>query len=333
MEAREDFRTAIASQPQWMKKTAELATEALKSADIKPWAQNETVVVVGMGSSCNAGAVLTEALRARGVRAVNVGAATVAHYPEGFTLGDHVILVSESGRSPEPIAAALRMGQKPIVITNDPTSPAAELGDIIVPLGGFMDSGVFTIGYITTLVALAAVAEAHGAPVADLGTLAGIAEVALSQFATSLKPVAAELDKATYLDFVGQGTSHGSAQAAALYFRESTGIPTAAHETIEYLHGSMECAGPGAAVLLLGDARERPIAPQLRQVGATVIGFAAHPGEELPDYHRLEIAAPGYASAIAETVFTQCLAADLAELRDRTVGKFQFEHADTKIPE
>lgn len=329
MSDREDFATAIAAQPKYMRQAAELAAGAMQ--DATPWRPGDTVVVTGMGSSTNAGAVFTEALREKGVRAVNIDAAAFAHYPDGFAPGEHVIVISESGRSPEPIAAARRMGVTPIIVTSDLASPITQLSGTVVPLGGFKDSGVYTIGYTTTLVALAAIAEAHGVPVADTLWLADVAEAALHQFSGTLAPVATALDEAAFLDIVGQGVGAGSAQAAALLFRESCGLPTAAHQTIQYLHGPMEPCGPSSAVLLFGDARELGVAAQLREAGALVIGFAAHPGDELPGMHRLSVAAGGVAAAVAEVVFAQLLACELAGLRHRDVGHFRFPQDDTKL--
>ena len=142
MDSREDFRTAIESQPRWMARAAELAAKALGARTLTRWAPGETVAVVGMGASTHAGTVFVEALRAAGQRAVNVDASAVAHYLAGCPLADHVIVISESGRSPEPIAAARWWGIRPIVVTNVPASPVAEVADLVVPLGGFTDSGV-----------------------------------------------------------------------------------------------------------------------------------------------------------------------------------------------
>ena len=328
MEDREDFAIAIANQPQWMRWVA-----SLDLGRRVPWAPDDTVVVVGMGSSTNAGAVFVEAMRGIGRRAVNIDASAVAHYPEGFMPGEHLIVISESGRSPEPIAAARRFGvANPIVVTNFPASQVTALSDDIVPLGGYKDSGVYTIGYTTTLVALASIARAHGADIGDPMALADAAEATLAQFTGKLADDATALDKASFLDLVGQGTGAGSAQAAALLFRESCALPTAFHQTQQYLHGPMEVCGEASAILLFGDARELSIAAQLREAGALTIGFAAHPGDAAPGLHRLDVPAEGLAGAVAEVVFAQLLAAELSTMRHRHVGHFQFEQKDTKLP-
>lgn len=330
MEERADFKAAIMSQPGWLERAAGLADEALRDG-VPPWAAGETVAVVGMGASTNAGACLVAALREAGVRAVNLDASAVLRFPVGYHPADHVIVISESGRSPEPIEAMARLGVAPIVVTNDPSSPVTRGARLVVPLGGFTDSGVYTIGYTTTLVALAAIASAHGVRIAEPSSLAGVADAALRDFAGVAPEIAAALDERWFLDIVGQGVSAGSAQAVALLFREAPGLATAPFETLQYLHGPMESSGPHSATLLLGDGRENGIAAQLRAAGALVVQLVTHPGNGADTYH-LGIPADGYAGAIAEIVFAQLVALELADRRGVKVGQFRFPQQDTKLP-
>ena len=331
MTEKQDFQTAIASQPQWLERAAELAAEALGPVPLTPWAPGETVAVVGMGASTNAGSVFVAALRQAGVRAINLDASAVAGFRDEYRPADHVIVVSESGRSPEPIAAAAKLGVAPIVVTNDPSSPVTAGARVVVPLGGFTDSGVYTIGYTTTLVALAAIARAHGVDLGDPARLASVAATALTDFADAAPGIAQALDERWFVDVVGQGTSAGSAQAAALLFREAPGLASAPFETLQYLHGPMESSGPHTATLLFGDGRERGVASQLRDAGAYVVQMVTHPGDG-GDVLRLSIAADGYAGAVAEIVFAQLIAAELADRRSVAVGQFRYPQPDTKLP-
>ena len=325
-----DFRTAIASQPRWMERAAVLADEALVWMHAAPWAPGETVAVVGMGASTHAGAVFVAALWAAGIRAINLDASAVASFRDGYRPADHVIVVSESGRSPEPIAAAARLGVAPVVVTNDPSSPVTAGALAVVPLGGFVDSGVYTIGYTTTLVALAAIARAHGVDLGDPARLASVAAAALADFAPAAPDIARALDERWCVDIVGQGTSAGSAEAAALLFREAPGMASAPFETLQYLHGPMESSGPHTSTILFGDGRERGVASQLRNAGAYVVQMVTHPGVGDDVFH-LGVAADGYAGAVAEIVFAQLIAAELADRRGVAVGQFRFPQPDTKI--
>jgi len=332
MEQYTTFRAAIDSQPDCLARTARVATDALADQAPPPWQPGDTVAVVGMGASTHAGTVLVEALRAAGHRAVNIDASAVAHYPDGAHLADHLIVISESGRSPEPIAAAQRLGLPPIVVTNDPTSPAADLADVLVPLGGVVDSAAHTVGYTATLVALAAVAQAYGWPLVDPFSLADVAAAALADFGPPSPAVAEAIGSRRFLDIVGQGLAYGSAHEAALLFREGTGTPTAAHETIQYLHGPMEGCGRTAAALLYGDAREHGIASQLRQAGVYVHQLDTHPGEPAPGLIRTSRAVDGYAATITQAIVAQVVTAELAEQRGVEAGQFRFRQTDTRLP-
>lgn len=326
------FRSAIDSQPDQMSHTARAVTDALAAQSVAPWQRHETVAVVGMGASSHAGTVFVEALRAAGQRAVNLDASAVARYPAGAHLADHVIVISESGRSPEPIAAATTLGVPPIVLTNNLASPAARLADVLIPLGEVADSSVHTVGYVATLVALAGVAQACGVDLVDPASLAGVAAATLADV-TAVSPALAEaISGRRFLDIVGQGLAYGSAHEAALLFREATGTPTAAHETIQYLHGPMEACGRTGAALIYGDAREHGIAQQLRDAGVQVWQFDWAPGPADPGLIRLSQPADGYAAAVAQVIVAQLVAADLADLRGIQAGQFRFQQTDTKLP-
>jgi fructoselysine-6-P-deglycase FrlB-like protein len=378
--ARIDFRAAIESQPGWLAGAADLARTALDGHAPRVIAPHETIAIVAMGASTHAGSVFVHALAEHGVRAINLDASAVARFPAGFRPADHVVIISESGRSPEPIAAAERLGVTPIVITADVEAPAAGLGDIVLPLGTFADSGVYTIGYTTTLVALGALAQwfgvplvgpgmfdgpaASGGPVAlggaagldesvELDGVAGLdgpamlAEVAadaLAAFAAPAREVAQAWRDRHFVDLVGQGTSVGSAQAAALLLREAPGVASAAWETYQYLHGPMECAGAHSAALVFGTGREDALATQLRAAGAAVAQVAVGAGGPVAGgavssmgaaagIYTLTRPVTGYASAIAEIVFAQLVTAELAAARGVAVGKFRYPQSDTKLPE
>jgi fructoselysine-6-P-deglycase FrlB-like protein len=316
MEDRIDFAEAIASQPTCMRRAHDLAAAAWADRSPRPW-PGSSVAVVGMGASTHAGLVFVEALRAAGIRAVNLDASAAAAYPEGFRPAETTILISESGRSPEPIAAGKRMGGPHIVITNDPDSPIAELADVLVPLGGFKDSGVYTIGYTTTLVALAVTAEAHGVKLADPPALPSLAAEAWTRFDESARPLAAQLAGRTFLDCVATGPSLGSAAAAALLFREATATPTAWHETAQALHGPMECWNETTAVLTFGEGKdEHHVAAEADRVGALSL--------HLPT-------TPGFSAAVTEILYAQTLARHVADLRGMEVGKFRLPQPQTKL--
>ncbi|MEA5054638.1 MAG: hypothetical protein VB093_14465 [Propionicimonas sp.] len=329
MENRIDFGDALASQPRWLERADSLAALALAAHPLPAWAPGETVAVIGMGAATNAGTAFVEGLRQAGVRAVNLDASAASGYPVD-RLADHVVLISESGRSPEPIAVAqtLPAGRR-VVITNDPGAPLAQYGDVVIPLGGFTDSGVYTIGYTTTLVALARLARTAGVDLGDPAGFAGVATQALAAAAPHAASLAERLDGFSSLDIVGQGTSYGSAVAVALLVREAAGLASAPYETYQYLHGPMEGVRPPLGVLVFGDGRERALTTQLAQAGVDVIRFVADTSGA--DARHLGRSTTGLATTVAEVVFTQVIVAELARRRSMRIGNWRFPQPDTKL--
>ncbi|MDR1833512.1 MAG: hypothetical protein LBQ92_02495 [Propionibacteriaceae bacterium] len=318
MVERADFTQAVLAQGRWLAQIGAQAASAFAARSPRPLADGETVAVIAMGASTAAGEVFTRALRERGVRALNFDASAAAAFPQGYAPAEHLVIISESGRSPEPIAAAGRFGPaQRIVITNDLASPTAKLGETVIWLGGFLDSGVYTIGYTTTLAALAWVAKALGVPIADPDELAASGQPALDS-GDGAGEIAAVLRNAQSLDVVASGCSYGSAVAAALLLREVLGLPASAWETYQYLHGPSEAAPAAGSVLLYGGAREDALAQQLREAGIALA--------------RVPAAKAGFAGAIAEAVPVQLATAQLARERGIDVGAWRLPQPDIKLP-
>jgi fructoselysine-6-P-deglycase FrlB-like protein len=349
MEQRIDFAEAVFSQPRWLATAVGAASRALQPAPLDsaaspgasggpprpagdpaltppaPWLPGETVAVVGMGASTHAGTVFVEALRQAGVRAVNLDASAVADLPENFEPAENYVILSESGRSPEPLAAALRLSRaapkRRLIVTNGPDSPITAVEGTVIPLGGFVDSGVYTIGYTCTLAVLAVVARACGVDLGDPADLPGAARQALDVFAAPAAKFARGLMGRRSLDIAGRGISYGGAEAAALLFREAASIPSAAFETFQYLHGPMESCSDQTAVLLFGDGGlEDGLTRQLAAGGALTqvveAGFAS-----------------GLGVAVAEAIFTQLVALELSRITSKRIGAWRFPRPDTKLPQ
>jgi fructoselysine-6-P-deglycase FrlB-like protein len=72
---------------------------------VVPWRPGDTVLLAGMGAAHHSTHALACVLRANGFRAAPV-IASEALGSNAAALGDHLLVVTESGRSPEPIALA-----------------------------------------------------------------------------------------------------------------------------------------------------------------------------------------------------------------------------------
>jgi glucosamine--fructose-6-phosphate aminotransferase (isomerizing) len=341
MVEKEDFAEAVAAQPENLERTRLCVAAALSELRLPQWLPGQTVAVVSMGASSHSANALVAALVASGLRGMNITASDFALYPAGYQVADHYVLVSESGRSPEPIAAAGKMtvGRR-IGITNVPASPLSGVTDFLLPLGGFVDSGVYTIGYTATLLAYALLLEAVGVPgwATDVDAIPGLVREALGAHGVTARAAARGLEHVSAIDFVGRGFSAAAAAEGALVFREATRRPTAAFETYQYLHGPMEGAGERTALVVFGDGRELTLIDSVLGTGAKVILIttADHAKLANPEHEDLTVIElprelKGFARAIVEMVVVKLCAGALADLDGIPIGNFVYRQSDTKL--
>jgi fructoselysine-6-P-deglycase FrlB-like protein len=336
-----DFREAVHSQPEGLSLASRRITTALGQHELQQWNPGETVAFVSMGASSFSAHAAVAALTAAGIRAVNLTASDLAESATGFQPGDHYVIVSESGRSPEPIAAARRLTSgRRIAITNFPGAAISDVTDFIIPLGGFVDSRVYTIGYTATLLAYSLLFSRAG--VAGQGEMRDVPDLvrqSLAGFSRVAADVAAALEGHGAVDFVGHGFSFASAAEGALLFREALRIHTAAFETYQYLHGPMEALGRGSALVVFGDGREVGLARQAAAAGVfTVLVTAAADAGTLGHHENMTVVSlpagiGGFPRAIVEMVLVQSVALARSELTGIPVGEFLFHQDDTKLEE
>jgi fructoselysine-6-P-deglycase FrlB-like protein len=336
-----DFGSALAAQADNLRVSVDVVAEALASADLAPWQDGETVAVVAMGASTHSGEALVAALAAEGVRAVNVTASDLELAAPGLQPGDHYVVVSESGRSPEPIRAAegFTPGRR-VAITNDPAAPLSSVADVVVPLGGWPDSRVYTSGFTATLLAYAALVR-HQRPssgVTDPATIPDLVDATLADLAEHAEQAAQLLEKVHAVDFVARGVSHASATEGALVVREGARIHAAAYDTYQYIHGPMEPLGPGSGLVVFGDGRELPMLDMVLDKGVKVVLLTRTPQDvPRPDHENLLVVplgdVEGVARAVVETVFVQMVTLRHTERAGIDINEFLFDQPDTKLAE
>ncbi|MCA0251239.1 MAG: SIS domain-containing protein [Actinobacteria bacterium] len=292
----------------------------------------EGPVLLGIGASYAAAAAPVWHLRARGIDAWRL-AADDSPLPLP-RCGRPLIGISQSGRSAETIAAldSVSPSLRWAVVNNAP-SPLAGLVDRLINLGNIPDSYASTIGYTATIAALSLLAEAWDGGSTD-PTWATFAE-RLSSFEDGLPALVEDavplFGDASYADMVGVGASVGSAEAAALLFREVARIPATGMSTRQYLHGAMESAGDGVHVLF-GGAREADIARMLaarghRSVLVTPQDIARETGLVVIRIPAADVSQ----RAIVEIVVMQELVEAVTHARGIDVEEFVFHNEDTKV--
>ena len=342
MTDREPFSTAVWKQPETLEHAVRHITASVDAARIAPWKAGETVAVIAMGASTHSAHALVAALAERGVRSANLTASDLLDSPAGFEPGDHYVVVSESGRSPEPIEAARRLAPgRRIAVTNYPEAQIAEVADQVVGYGGIPDSPVYTAGYLATLVSYGALIRAAGLPEAiDEGAVPQQVGAALERYRAAAADAAALFDGVRSADLVGRGYSYTSAAQGALVFREALRLPTAPYETFQYLHGPMEAAGQGTGLVVFGDGRELDIVRDQAEAGVKVLVVSAAPAERLAELaHDNVLTVPlpahetGLTRVITETIVIHLVTEAIAARRGITIEEFLYSQPDTKLEE
>lgn len=204
-----------------------------------------------------------------------------------------MLAVSQSGRSPDLVAAATAAKQRGaflISLVNDEESPLFALADVAIPLcAGPEKSVAATKSFIATLAAmLHLVAEwTQDARIAEAtAALPGLLERAWALDWSAALPV---LRDAANLYTVGRGHGFGIAQEMALKIKETCGFHAEAFSAAEVRHGPMALVGPNFPVLLTAQDDEAQASVQAlaeefagRAAPLLVAGLSDAPGTILP---------------------------------------------------
>jgi glutamine---fructose-6-phosphate transaminase (isomerizing) len=343
MPSKAPFLDAMRSQPEQLALSRASLIRDLDAATLAEWRPGETVGVVAMGASSHSGNALVTVLAAAGFRAVNLVASDLEEAADGYQPADHYIIVSESGRSPEPIGAArsLTVGRR-IGISNHPEAQISEVLDVSLGLGGFADSGVYTVGYTATLLAYALLLDRVGVvpAAADVPHIPELVAAALRDFDAAAIEVGELLAGASAIDVVGRGTSFATASEFALMIREGLRMPAAAFETYQYLHGPMDSSIPTTVVVVFGDGRELTVPDPLVAAGTRVVLVTTADPSGIPSagHENLTIVPiasnlSSFARPIVETIFAQLVLAHGIEHKPFPIEEFVFDDLGTKVAE
>jgi fructoselysine-6-P-deglycase FrlB-like protein len=290
-------------------------------------------IFVGIGASHAAACAPVWMLRSRGIHSWRLGA---GDHPLPFPLSEHpVIGVSQSGRSAETLAVLESVEpDRRYAVVNTTPSPIADAAKIVIDLGNIPDSYASTVGYTATVAALGILADSWDGGTIDRGwrDLAEVLHETERLLAEPVRQLASVFGQARSADFVGAGPSVGSAEAAALLFREAARVPATGMGTRQYLHGSMESAGDTVHVLF-GDARETEVAATLAEAGHQAILVTSQDVASGRNLATVRLPArPPAQRVILEALVMQILVAAVAEQRAIEIEEFVFHNSDTKVP-
>jgi glucosamine--fructose-6-phosphate aminotransferase (isomerizing) len=328
------YLDAVRAQGRNLRVVREAIAPQLAELDLTPW-RGTRLGLAGMGASYNAILATLGSYWAAGLMAIPWLGSDLRR-PGAWRNIDTAIAVSQTGHSAEMVSCldALPAGQPKLALTDDPASPVATACDATVPLHLLEDSAVRTLGYTGTLQALGMLRDALAADRRgpDWEWLADEMERQVPPAERLAERMTPELRSVRSFDVVGSGAQFGSAAQAALLLREVAQLPGAAYDTYEYLHGPLEAAERGVALIAFGGARESKLAASLADAGATVVLVT---DEDAPSRDRLTVfglpKCDDLLRPVLEILPLQAIALSLAQEKGLAVGEFRHHQDDTKV--
>jgi glucosamine--fructose-6-phosphate aminotransferase (isomerizing) len=248
------------------------------------------MVTIGRGSSDHAATYARYLVETRlGVLTSSLSPSVFSVFKAQLSLRNMLCLViSQSGRSPDLLAAARAArdsGAVVVALVNDPESPLAEIASIVLPQGaGPEKSAAATKSFITSLSAIAQMVALWSGDEALQSALPNLPSALAQAWQEDWSPCRQVLRSADHLFTVGRGLHLAIAQEAAHKLKETCLIHAEAFSSAEVLHGPNELAGEGFPVLVFrsedaSDASAQQAARVLGAQGAMVtIAGGGDPG-------------------------------------------------------
>jgi len=228
-----------------------------------------------------------------------VGLPTVSHAPSIGSLyqatSAHfrdipLIAISQSGRSPDLLAAARdanERGALVIAIVNDAASPLADLAQIVIPVhAGAETSVAATKSFICTLFALAHLAAEWAQDAELLSALADAGDTLQDAAEADWSAALPLLRHANDMLVLGRGPTLAIAGEAALKLKETANLHAEAFSSAEVAHGPMTLVGAGDPVLVLA-----PLDVARTGLGERLADFAARGAQVIAAGYPEDVAA------------------------------------------
>src|SRR5207302_2694459 len=218
------------------------------------------IVLIGTGASLAVARIAAPIWRRGGGRNIVVRQATETALGDldGWVLErtDLVVAISQSGASPETLAAARlahAAGASVLALTAHPDSALASTATLTVPLASGAEQGAATKSALASLVAVLALSGALGGPEESAADLRQLDGVSAWVEATGTAP---RLTSARHTWFLGFGSAEGLATAAALLWHEKVIRPATGATPSEFRHGLIEAVDSRDVVVLITAASQ-----------------------------------------------------------------------------
>jgi fructoselysine-6-P-deglycase FrlB-like protein len=183
-----------------------------------------------------------------------------------------------TGATNGALCAARTAGARTAVVTVNGRSPAGDVADIVLETGELDQSWCHSVGYVSPLVAGAAVA-AHLSRRALDGDAAGSLLAVGASDTSGAERIAGRLGSAAHLLVIASGADRPAGREMALKVEEASWLPSAYRDLETFLHGHLPATGPDSGlVLILADRTgrdERLARAKQALVAAKIIGLRA----------------------------------------------------------
>ena len=265
-------------------------------------ARSRRILVAGAGSSYHIAQIAASAMRqVAALPAVAVPLSDLLLRPadvlaSGERADQVVIVVSRSGSTTEAVDAVRSVrqgGQFALAVTCRPGSPMTTLASATLSVGEADERAIVmtrSVAALSTLLMSLGARLARSAFERALNALP-------SRWPETATSVARAFELAatgpTRVLVLGGGAAYGLASEAVLKLTETSRIPAAAYQPLEFRHGPISVCEPGVLVVgLLGDAAEveRRVLVECEGLGATTWALGPDgPGRDLGEIARLPL--------------------------------------------
>ena len=179
------------------------------------------------------------------------------------------------------LAAARGAGARTAIITVSDRSPGAALADVVVETGELDQSWCHTVGYLSPLVAAAAIGAHLAKRPVDGGLAAAVGALLAAgvERAPIAEAVASRLAGSRQLIVVASGADRPAGRELVLKVEEGAWMPAAFRDLETFLHGHLAAVAEGDGLVLVLTDRDRRAERLARAVGvlraARVLGLEA----------------------------------------------------------
>jgi len=225
----------------------------------------EPVIVTGCGTSEHGALAAADILREAAIAAGLADAIVTAEQAFELSLAPPsrglVIGVSHEGATAATnaaLAAARTAGRRTAVLTVSRRSPAGAVASIVVETGELDQGWCHTVGYLSPILAAAAVgAHLAGRPL-DVDAVVGLlADGARDE--RGAEGIAGRLAGSAHLIVIASGSDRPAGRELVLKVEEASWLPSAFRDVETFLHGHLPAMGSETGlVLVLTDRDRRP---------------------------------------------------------------------------